>query len=443
MLGIIFGPCHNVIKVSSAEAVDNNEKTKVWNTNFFLLWQGQFVSAVGDVVYEIALGFWILAMTGSTALMGTLMAASTIPRVLLGPFAGVIVDRVNRKWLIVGMDAIRGVAVLLVGIAAMTGRAEVWMVFAAGVITGLCAAFFNPSIGSIIPDIVHRERLVQANSFFSMIRAGSGILGNSIGGVLYTVLGAPLMFLVNGISYLFSSGTEVFIRVPETHKEREKKHFFTDMKEGFSFVWQNNGLRFLMIAAGVLNFFASISMLLLIPLFQRTDWLGPARYGVTMAVFTTAMIAGMATTASFKIPPERRLLYFGIGMVLFVVPLMAFPFFGVFWPMLVCIAIAGYFNAIVNVLLQSVVQLGVPQELRGKVFGLMGTLTQGLTPIGMALGGVLGEFLPLPWVIGGSFALIGIYIFPQLGARGVRDFFAVEDPDAIEDPDTGDDPNDV
>ena len=74
--------------MAEAESVDNNEKTKVWNLNFFLLWQGQFVSAVGDVVYEIALGFWILAMTGSTALMGTLMAASTIPRVLLGPFAG-------------------------------------------------------------------------------------------------------------------------------------------------------------------------------------------------------------------------------------------------------------------------------------------------------------------------------------------------------------------
>jgi len=255
----------------TAEPGADTRKRALWNVNFLLLWQGQFVSAIGDVVYEIALGFWILALTGSTALMGTLMAATTIPRVLLAPFAGVIVDRVNRKWVIVGADAIRGVAVLLVAFAAMTGRAEVWMVFVAGVITGLCAAFFNPSIGSIIPDIVHRERLVQANSFFSMIRAGSGILGNSIGGILYTVLGAPLMFLVNGISYLFSSGTEVFIRVPETHKEREKKHFFTDMKEGLTFVWQNSGLRFLMTAAGVMNFLASIAILLLIPLFQRTE----------------------------------------------------------------------------------------------------------------------------------------------------------------------------
>jgi MFS family permease len=392
-----------------------------------LLWQGQFVSAIGDIVYEIALGFWILAMTGSTGLMGTLMAASTIPRVLLSPFAGVVVDRTNRKWLLVLMDAVRGVVVVLVGIAAMTGRAEVWMVFAAGVIIGLCASFFNPSVSSVIPDIVHRERIVKANSFFSMIRAGSGILGNSLGGVLYAILGAPLMFLVNGISYLFSAGTELFISVPVVHHEREHTHFFEDMRDGFRFVFHNKGLRFLMLAAGVINFLASIALILLIAFFQRTEGLGPTRYGVTMAVFTAAMILGMATTASIAIPAERRLLLFGIGTVLFVAPLVAFPFVGTFWIMLVCIGVAGYFNAIINVLISSVIQLGVPQELRGKVFGLLETLTQGLTPIGMAVGGVLGEFLPLSWVIGGAMALVGVYIFPQLGSPGIRAFFAVSD----------------
>ena len=95
--------------------------------NFFLLWQGQLVSALGDVAYELALGFWILAVTGSTALMGSLMAASAIPRVVLSPFAGVWVDRINRKWILVFMDALRGVAVVFVGISALLGWIKVWM----------------------------------------------------------------------------------------------------------------------------------------------------------------------------------------------------------------------------------------------------------------------------------------------------------------------------
>lgn len=110
---------------------------RLWNRAFVLLWQGQLVSSLGNVVYEIALGFWILATTGSTALMGTLMAASTLPRILVGPLGGVVVDRNDRKWLLVATDAIRGIFVVLVGIAAFAGVLHVWMVFVAGIIMGL------------------------------------------------------------------------------------------------------------------------------------------------------------------------------------------------------------------------------------------------------------------------------------------------------------------
>jgi MFS family permease len=195
------------------------------------------------------------------------------------------------------------------------------------------------------------------------------------------------------------------------------------MKDGFTYVWTNRGLRFLMLAAGVINFFAMIGIVLIIPLFHQTEWLGPSRYGVLMAVFTAAMVAGMSTTAAVTIPAHRRMLIFGISTVGFVTPLIFLPFFNAFWPMLVCVIVGGYFNAIVNVLIQSVLQLAVPEHFRGKVFGLLETMTGGLTPIGMAIGGVLGEIFPLKWVIGAGFALIGVYIFPQLGSKRIRDFF--------------------
>lgn len=104
---------------------------RLWTRNFLLLWQGQLVSLLGDVVYAIALGFWILAATGSTALMGGLMAASTLPRILVSPIAGVVVDRFERRSLMIGMDAVRGTAVLAVGIGAFAGFLQVWMVFTA------------------------------------------------------------------------------------------------------------------------------------------------------------------------------------------------------------------------------------------------------------------------------------------------------------------------
>ena len=401
--------------------------SRLWNANFLLLWQGQLVSAIGDVTYEIALGFWILAVTGSTALMGTLMAVSMIPRVLLTPLAGVWVDRGNRKSIMVGMDALRGTVVVLVAAAALGGWIEVWMVFAAGIVIGVAAAAFNPTVQSIIPDIVPRDRLVQGNSFFSMIRAGSGILGNSLGGLLYTTLGAPLMFLVNGLSYLLSAGTEQIIRVPPVQHSGPKSQFFADLKAGLRFVWSSSGLRALMLVAAILNFFAMVGIVLILPLFQRTEGLGPVRYGIFMAIYTGAMLLGMVFTASIKISDTLRYPFFILGILITSVSFTLVPVWTVFPLMVALAAVGGFANAIINVLLQSVIQLTTPQDMRGKVMGFLEALTGGLMPIGMAVGGLLGEFLPLRLIISLAFAIAGLVGTPPLLNPGIRRFFRSEE----------------
>jgi MFS family permease len=238
------------------------------------------------VVYEIALGFWILAVTGSTALMGTLMAASVLPRVLVSPFAGVWVDRSDRKWLIVVIDLIRCLAVVVAAVGALQGWIHIWMVFAAGVVLGLCSAFFNPAVTSSLPDIVPTSKLLQANSVYSMVYSGSGILGNSFGGFLYALLGAPLMFLANGLSFFYSTLSVLFVRIPKIRRQKPPQHFFADMRDGYRFVWRWRSLRWLLIFAACANFFVTIGIVVVIPLFQQTPQLGPGFYGVVMALVT-------------------------------------------------------------------------------------------------------------------------------------------------------------
>ncbi len=140
---------------------DQGENTRLWNKNFFLLWQGQLVSMLGDILYMIALDFWILDMTGSTGLMGLLSALTMLPRIVLGPFAGVFVDKWNRRNIIVLTDFIRGIVVTFVGIAGIFGFIQVWMVFIVGIISGLCSAFFGPAVNSIKPELVHESKFVR------------------------------------------------------------------------------------------------------------------------------------------------------------------------------------------------------------------------------------------------------------------------------------------
>ncbi len=398
------------------------KKERLWTFNFFLLWQGQLVSALGDVIYQIALGFWVLAVTGSTMMMGTLMAVSTLPRIIISPFAGVIVDRADRKWIMVWMDFIRGVFIVGIGAAALLGILEIWMVFAAGVVLGICAAFFNPAVSSATPDIVPSSRLTQANSYFSMIHAGSNILGSSMGGILYQIIGAPILFLFNGISYLFSAATEVFIKVPKTEKQGQKYNFWTDMKEGLGFIWRFKSLRDVIFIAGFLNFFANMGIVLILPLFQRTVSLGAAKYGVAIAFMTAGSLVGMIFTSVYNIKPNQRAKIFLSCGIISSVCFSAFVFMDIYYLMLTLLFIAGALNAILNVLFSSVVQLTVPQDKRGKVFSIMGTVLGGLMPFAMLLGGFLGEFLPLKLVISGGFMATTIIFLPFIFMEGFKRF---------------------
>jgi MFS family permease len=408
-------------------------KGRLWNVNFVLLWQGQFVSSLGDTAYSIALGFWVLAVTGSTALMGALMATTALTRVVVSPFAGVIVDRTDRKWMLVATDAARGVVIVAVAAAAFAGVLDVWMVFVAGVILGLGGAFFGPAVISALPDVVPKAKLVKANSLFQLIYTGSGIPGFSVGGFLYALLGAPLMFLINGVSYLFSAATEVFIKVPKVRHEKQEFKFVDDTKAGLSFTWRVRPLRYMLVIFSVLNFFAAMGIMLLLPLFERTAYLGPGRYGVVLAGLTGGMFVGYILTSIVHIKPARRFAVFYASAVVGMGALAAFPLYLYFPLMFALAAVFGLFNAVLNALIMAVLQMTTPQNMRGKVFGLLGTLAGGLTPLAMALGGVLAEFISIRFLISASFILTFLSFLPLAFSPAVRRYVNFDpDKDTLE-----------
>ena len=384
---------------------------KLWTPNFFILWQGQLISVLGDVVYSIALGFWVLAVTGSTALMGTLMAASTLPSVLIAPFAGVIVDRTDRRKLIILMDVIRGATIVLLATAAYTGFISIWMVFVAGIILSVGGAFFSPAVNSAIPDIVPPSKLMGANSMMGVIQSSSNIIGNSVGGFLFQLIGAPFLFLFNGVSFLVSAVINIFIKIPQIKRDTEQ-HFWADLRDGYKFIWEFRGLRYLLILASVLNFLSAVAITLFLPLFQRTEYLGAARYGVAMAFLTGGMLLAMVITSLLKVPPARRLAAFMISAIAASICFAATALTGSFPVMCAIVFVGGVFMAAINVFINATVQLTVPQDMRGKVFALIAMVASSLAPFGMALGGVLGEYFPLRAVIFTCFVLMIIVFLP-------------------------------
>jgi len=389
-------------------------KSKLWNLNFILLWQGQLVSSFGDSVYDIALGFWILAKTGSTAVMGILMAMSVLPRVLLSPFAGVLADRLDKKWLMVITDGIRGITITSIGFAAILGNAEVWMVMVGGVILGICGSLFNPAVQSALPIIISKEHLVKGNSAISLASTGVDIVGKSMGGFLFQVLGAPILFLVNGISYIVSAISELFIRIPRVTSESRSVNFVDDIKSGFQYVSKNSGLKYLYLTIACLNFFAVMALILLLPYFNSKSYLGPEKYGIAMAVSATGMFMGFFVLTIIDINKYRKSLIFSMGGMISGVSIGLLPFTKNFTIILTLMLVNGVCVAIVRTLLQSSIQSSVPQNMLGKIFGFRRALSSSLVPLSMALGGIAAEFIPMKTIISLGNAVIFL-LFLKLG----------------------------
>lgn len=411
-------------KQSILKENNKQEETKLWNLNFFLLWQGKLVSAFGDTVYDIALGFWILAKTGSTGLMGLLMAASVLPRIFISPIAGTIVDKYDRKKILIITDLIRGIAISIVGVLSFANLLEAWIVLLAGIILGICGSFFNPAVSASIPDIVPRSKLLKANSAFSIVGTLNGVLGNAAGGFLYQILGAPIMFLTNGISYILSAGTELFVKIPKIKHVNKNNSFVEDMKSGLKFIAKHNGIKYLYIAIAFLNFFASMAIVLFLPLFNINEHLGPKMYGVAMSFSAAGMFIGLLILSVLNIKIKKSHL-FNITGTLSSIFMILIPFANYFPIIAALFFLNGLMVAIINSLIQATMQMVVPQEMRGKVFGFRSTLSSALMPLAMASGGILAEFIPIKIVISGSSAILLIlfvFLCFNTAVRKLMDF---------------------
>lgn len=401
--------------------MENKIKEKLWSPSFFILWQGQLVSTIGDAIYSIALGFWILAVTGSTALMGTLMAASILPGVLVSPFAGVLIDRCNKKRLFILMDIIRGICIVLLSVFAYNGMIKIWMVFAAGILLSICGAVFTPGIQATIPDLVPKSKVQNANSIFAVVSTGSQMLGNVAGGFLFQVLGAPMLFLFDGLSFLFSGISIPFVKIPK-NKQNKKILFLKDMSEGFSFMWHQTGLKIILIIAAISNFFSFIGIVLFLPLCNSVPSLGAGKYGIGMACFMGGAMAGFIVLSIVSVKPKNKMKIFAISNIMFnfsIVVSINQPFFVI---MALLLAVSGFFNAAFNVLLLSTVQASTPQNVRGKVMSFLNMTTQCLTPFAMAFGGVLGGIFPIRLVISSAFVIVFLVTIPAYFFKSFRKY---------------------
>ncbi len=412
--------------------------TKLFNRNFVLLWQGQFVSQLGSQAFSIAMMFWIKHTTGSATLMGLLMMTASLPGAILGPIGGTIADQYSRRKIIIFSDLTNGVCVLalsaLIVYFSTSTNLILVALFVVSLVLGIVGAFFMPSISAAIPDLVPKESVASANSLSQSTMQISMLIGQGIGGVLYRILGAPVLFLIDGLTYLFSAASESLIQIPQEIPEKSAGlkekfgEFKAEMKEGFRYVWQRKGMRELFAASAFLNFFA-MPFMVLFPFYvedvlnQTVDW-----YGFLLAAAGFGSLLGYAVAGAIKISGKMRtallitclvLLSLGWGILGFItIPLLA----------LFIVCFSGILGGIFNINVITILQLEAPAEIRGRVFGLLNTLAMGLAPLSMGLAGIVADLFDhnIPLIFLACGVIMAVLSLAVAINRNFRAFLASE-----------------
>ncbi len=402
------------------------------NKNFMFLWTGQIASKFALRITQIALVWWVITTTGHTAVLGTLLLFLGIPEVLLGPLAGTYVDRWPKKWFIVGSDFFKGLLILIMAVLMIRDGLNLPLLALGLFLVGSLTAFFRPALLSSVPSLVQKELLTRANSMVQLTITLSGLLGPAIGVFLVEVLGIVATFFLTGSIYVLSAFLETFINIPPAAGEdREARGSFQqDLRQGFSFVRSNRLILGLFLSLGLVGFFTAPIIPLVLPVIiesilkMSSVELGFMASAVSLGVLIAAAYLGVRKRI------KKRYFYLITGVAGFGLTLLFKAFLAgylinyslqlTYLLLLLSFFLLGLCLGMVKVNVLTLMQLKVPEELRGKAMGFAGTLGGGVVPISQASYGFILTFIALPNVLifnGSLVILMSIYMLRLPGLR--------------------------
>ncbi len=372
--------------------------------NFWLFVTGRFVSQFGWAVQDVAIPLYVLDKTHSGGMMSIFVLAEMLPFALL-PFAGVLSDRYNRKYMMVGFDLIRG-AILLAVIAFNFLAIDQLLLIT--IILSFMGAFFGAATNALFPELVPENELERANSVSSTFNIIAMLVGPAMGGLLYGIGGIMLPVLVNGLSFFGSGLFEMLIHYEwKTKKISNAKEIAKDLKEGLRFLRKSKYLLVLMTFALSLNALGQPFGAILLPyVIREVLKLSSLQFGLVESTFMAGAIVGNMVIALKLVKKPAKYIFHslvinGVILVVFIwliSPMSSLSITMAFLTLAIISVMWGSATAFMNVPLNAKIQRAVPNELRGRVLSIFIVMVNSLTPIGILFIGPLLDLYPA-WLI--------------------------------------------
>lgn len=401
--------------------------------NFVLLLLGQVISGVGSKMQSFALALYVLNITGSASKFATILSLSFVPELIIGPISGVIVDWVNRKKLVVLLDVLSGLLALIFAFMYLINNSlSIFRLSILVVFLSIISTIFQPAITTILPSIVDKEKLPEANSIWTVTSSAANMLAPIIAGALLQYLGLFFILVINSISFLLSGLSEVFIQVSKNNNLPEKitvKSFWIDFTEGIEFIVNQKLILSICILLMTINFFLSPIITIgqpyiLINIFNATD----IQYGLFQSGLIIPMfIAPLLFTLASRKYQLKTLIIKSLGLSSLIILSLSFIANSLFLkltkvnliPIIILFIIffvIMLFDLIANLAIYTLEQDLVPLNILGRVESAMMSLSFAFAPLGQIIFGLLFDKFPIGICIlaGGLLNITSIFICKKL-----------------------------
>jgi MFS family permease len=404
---------------------DNHTPTLWHHADFMKLWIGQTTSWFGSALSRLAIPLIAaLALNATPAEMGLLTAVGTAPSLLVGLFAGVWVDRIRRRTLLIVGDVGRALLLVTIPAAAFLGVLTMVQLYVVGFLTGILSVFFDVASRSYLPTLIDRCQLVEGNGKLELSGSITAIAGPSLAGLVIQAITAPLAVVLDAVSYLASALCVFFIRHREEAPQISRVPMLTQVREGLGVVFGNPLLRAFAGCLATSNFASNAFFALYILFGTRELGLNAAELGLAYGIGASgAVVAAMiAAQVTARLGVGRALILGAFLGSLEVLPVVFATPRSAFLLLLLSSLLGNFGWVLYNINAVSLRQAITPMALQGRVNSTFNFLVSGMLPLGALAGGVLAEGLGLRNTIilaavGSLFAFLWVLCSP---ARNVR-----------------------
>ncbi|WP_125705188.1 MFS transporter [Lacticaseibacillus daqingensis] len=408
-----------------------------WRRNFNLFLAGQFLSGITSLVVQYAIIWYLTKQTGSATILSAATLLGMLPTVLLSPFVGPIIDRVNKKALLIITDAIVAAFALLLSIAGtLAATFPLWLVFISLFMRALAQTFQQPTIQSLVPTMVPEAELTRVNGQLGMVQSANFIVAPALGAFLFSIVPMNALILLDVLGAILGTAMLLMVTIPKTAAIGEAVHFLADARFGLQLLRGRRGLwRITLIGALFTLLFmpaASLYPLMTIDYFHGT--VGQA--GLIEVIYSVGMLGGGVIIGTLGKWRDRMrpvlLAYLVIGVTIGISGLLPGDQTG-FWWFVGLNALAGLATPFFNTLLMAMIQQSFAPAHLGRVLGITNALMSITGPVGLIFAGPLADAIGVAnlFVIAGVGTLLcGLLNWLIPSARQYDQTLQAETPDA-------------